>query len=226
MLVIKKSKDLKIEKNLGKIFKEHNILEYKSPSDNLALSDYSKVKGYAYLYCAFENITPQQVTITFIVPELTAVLRSYLTNVEGFDITVVDDGICYVDDKSFSVQVIEQKKLSVDKNLFVGTLNKSVTAVDMNKLLNEVHQRGIALKNNPFIEVVAKANLDIVEEVINMQTELTFDEFITEWGVKRGMVDNVQRMKEIAKKMLNIGEPLEKIALITDLDIATIESLR
>ena len=33
-LIIKKNKDVKIDKNIGKIFRSHNIVEYKSEQDN------------------------------------------------------------------------------------------------------------------------------------------------------------------------------------------------
>ena len=221
MLVIKKENDLQIEKNIGKIFKAHNIVEYKSPSDALSPDDYNKVKGYAYLYAAFERVDFNQVTITFIVPEITPSLRAFLTDANPFHITTIDDGIHYVQDNSFSIQIIEQKKVSVDKNLFVSALGKNLTAINYNRAINELHRQGISLKNNPFVEVVTKANPDIVKEVMKMQAEKTFEEVVREWGQENGMVDR----KLVAKKMLRVGDSLEKIALITDLDMDTIKAL-
>ena len=46
-LIIKKQKDISIKKNIGKIFRGHNIVEYKSPTDYLCIDDY--YKGYASL---------------------------------------------------------------------------------------------------------------------------------------------------------------------------------
>ncbi|MCL2214584.1 MAG: hypothetical protein FWC06_05170, partial [Treponema sp.] len=43
LLIIKKPKDLAIEKNIGKIFRSDNILEYKSPDDYLSIKDFLKV---------------------------------------------------------------------------------------------------------------------------------------------------------------------------------------
>ena len=36
--------------SLGKFFKKYNVLEYKSPEDNLSIDDFYKVQGYACLY--------------------------------------------------------------------------------------------------------------------------------------------------------------------------------
>lgn len=33
VLIVKKRKEAKIHKNIGRIFREHNIIEYKSPGD-------------------------------------------------------------------------------------------------------------------------------------------------------------------------------------------------
>ena len=115
--------------------------------------------------------------------------------------------------------------MSSDKNLFVATLCKEVTAKDYNKAINELNRQGISLKNNPFVEVVTKANPTIVKEVMKMQAEKTFEEVIREWGAENGMVDRVTEMKEVAKKMLRVGDSLEKVSLVTDLDIEILKTL-
>ena len=221
MLVIKKDEGLKVEKNIGKIFKEHNLVEYKSPSDRLSVHDYNKVKGYAYLYSAFEKVSPSKITITFIIPEITEQLRGFLSEESEFQITVVDDGINYVQDNGFTVQIIEQKKVSVDKNLFVATLGKEITATSYIKALTELNRQGISLKNNPFVEVLTKANPAIVKEVIKMEAEQTFEDVVREMADTIGLLD----AKETARKLLKIGVSLKEIALITNLDMDIIESL-
>jgi hypothetical protein len=114
-IVIKKDRNLVIEKNIGKIFKEYNIVEYKSPTDSLSVNDYNKTKGYAYLYSAFKNLDPNQVTITFVIPKITPTLKRYLTENNQFTIVTVDDGISYINEHSFTTQIIEQEHLSIKK---------------------------------------------------------------------------------------------------------------
>ena len=63
VLIIKKTADVKIDKNIGRIFKEHNIFEYKSEKDTLSIWDYNKVIGYAFVYSAFEKIPTENITI-------------------------------------------------------------------------------------------------------------------------------------------------------------------
>ena len=50
LLVIKKLTNVDIQNEIGKIFKEHNIFEYKSPSDALGVDQYFKTLAYACLY--------------------------------------------------------------------------------------------------------------------------------------------------------------------------------
>jgi hypothetical protein len=47
LVVIKKIKEIAIDKNVAAIFKAHNLLEYKSPDDYLSIHDFNKGYGYA-----------------------------------------------------------------------------------------------------------------------------------------------------------------------------------
>ena len=49
-LVIKIRGEEKIQKNIGRIFRKHNIIEYKSPDDYLTINDFYKVYGYCCFY--------------------------------------------------------------------------------------------------------------------------------------------------------------------------------
>ncbi|MDR2793876.1 MAG: hypothetical protein LBB61_09475, partial [Treponema sp.] len=46
VIIVKKPAGVKIEKNIGRIFRERNIIEYKSPQDYLTEGDFHK--GLAY----------------------------------------------------------------------------------------------------------------------------------------------------------------------------------
>ena len=52
-VVVIKAKDLVIEKNIAAIFRETNLLEYKSPGGYVSVADFYKVYGYACLYTAW-----------------------------------------------------------------------------------------------------------------------------------------------------------------------------
>ena len=52
LLIIKKLTDDKIDNEIGNIFRRHNIIEYKSPDDELSIDVFYKVQAYASLYKA------------------------------------------------------------------------------------------------------------------------------------------------------------------------------
>ncbi len=50
LLVIRKEPGVQIANEIGRIFKGHNIIEYKSPDDGLTIDDFYKAAAYACLY--------------------------------------------------------------------------------------------------------------------------------------------------------------------------------
>jgi ABC-type uncharacterized transport system ATPase subunit len=67
VLIIKKKAGIKIDKNIGRIFQNHNIFEYKSVTDSLSIWDYNKVMGYAFIYSAFEKVPAEDISVSFVV---------------------------------------------------------------------------------------------------------------------------------------------------------------
>ena len=53
LLVIKKDKDVQIANEIGRMFKGHNILEYRSPEDRMDIDSFYKAGAYASLYKAY-----------------------------------------------------------------------------------------------------------------------------------------------------------------------------
>ena len=70
VLIIKKEKDRPVKKNIGRIFRKYNIVEYKSPGRSLGVDDFYKVYGYTCVYKAdvpfADSIPVQELTITFV----------------------------------------------------------------------------------------------------------------------------------------------------------------
>ena len=68
--VVKVKRDCKIKNEIGKIFRKHNIFEYKSPMDELNIDTFYKAVAYACLYKVLPNhvneIPAEEITITLI----------------------------------------------------------------------------------------------------------------------------------------------------------------
>ncbi|MDR2733639.1 MAG: hypothetical protein LBC99_03215 [Spirochaetota bacterium] len=52
VLIVKKKKDVIIDKSIARIFRGHNIIEYKSPGDYFSIRDFLQVCAYACNYAA------------------------------------------------------------------------------------------------------------------------------------------------------------------------------
>jgi hypothetical protein len=66
VIVIKKLKDIVITKNIGAIFKAHNIVEYKSPKSYVSIHDFNKGYGYACFYAYLNKLPLTDITLTFV----------------------------------------------------------------------------------------------------------------------------------------------------------------
>jgi len=75
-------------KDIGKIFRGHNICEIKSVTDYFAISDYAKVIGYASLYAAFKNVLMTDITITIVVTKYPRKLVKFLEKERGLKVLI------------------------------------------------------------------------------------------------------------------------------------------
>ncbi|MCL2017142.1 MAG: hypothetical protein FWG68_12940 [Defluviitaleaceae bacterium] len=139
VLVIKKPPDVIIHKNIGRIFREYNITEYKSPTDNLNIWDYQKVLSYAYLYSSSKKIAPSKITLTFVLTVRPRDLLKYF-KAENLQITEVESGITYVTGGVFPIQILESKKLSAETNLYLQHLRSNWTTEDFAKVIQKFEE--------------------------------------------------------------------------------------
>ena len=97
VLIVKKERDISIRKNIGRIFRAHNIVEYKSPKDYLSVDDFYKVYGYTCFYKAdtaqADSTAIHDITITFVCHRYPRSLMRHLTEERGYEIHREEDGI-------------------------------------------------------------------------------------------------------------------------------------
>ena len=100
LLIIKKDPAITVTNEIGRIFRAHNLVEYKSPEDGLTIRDFFKTVGYAGLYIGSEAVNskaePGEVTITLIRAGTPAKMIRTLRKDFGCEITETYPGIYYV----------------------------------------------------------------------------------------------------------------------------------
>ncbi|MCL2199770.1 MAG: 3-isopropylmalate dehydrogenase [Defluviitaleaceae bacterium] len=228
-LVIKKVKDVKILKNIGKIFKNHNIVEYKSENDNFTFWDYQKVLGYAFIYSSFEKVQMSEITISISLTIYPRELAKFLENERGFKVENLGNGIYYIEGDIFPIQILESKNLPEDENLFLRNLRSNLTNEDMLKTLQFYSEHRPSEDKNVYLDRLIKANFSAYKEAMKM-SEAVKEVFI-ETAKENGWLndwlndygDTVAR--KIAKKLLLSGKSIEEVVEYTELPIETVESL-
>lgn len=242
VLVIKKHSDINIEKNIGKIFKSHNLFEFKSQRDYLSIWDYIKVNGYAMLYSYFEKVPIEDITISFSVTAYPKKLIKFLIEERNLEVIEFKKGIYYVKGDMFVTQIIENKKLTEKENLFFKNLRKNLKVEDLTKTIQHTHKKEYDKSLIfSYLNCLLEANKDIVKEVIGMSPETLqiLDELLTENGLtdkylEKGRQEGLQEgrqegeqeaKKETVIKMHKKGYENFIIADLLDMAIELVEEI-
>ena len=142
LLVIQKSKDVVIENQIGKIFKGHNIFEYKSGDDGLNVDTYFKTLAYACLYKAkapkVDGIDAEDITITM-ARERKPVKLLYWFQEHEYEIAEQYKGIYYIKkDGFFDVQILVLKDLDPTLHVWLRSLTRKMKQDVAEKLILEM----------------------------------------------------------------------------------------
>ena len=227
-VVIKKIRDVQIKKNIATMFREVNLIEYKSPDDYTSVEDFYKVYAYACLYASLEEVPVTSLTVSFIGSRKPRELFSHLKNTRGYKVEESSHGIYTVTGDILPIQIIDSRRLSADENLWLRDLCHGLDAHEMAAFFEEASRQGKAARIGTYLDVITRANTKNIKEELRMRkSQLSFIEVLEEIGAN---VEWEARGKEketisIAKKMVSSGFPLETVASITELDPEIVRGL-
>lgn len=142
LLVIQKKGTLNLENEIGKMFKGHNIMEYKSPDDELGVDVYFKAYAYACLYkSGGENensIRADDVTITLVRERKPVTLFKYLEK-RDYIISLEYPGIYYVRKSGFfDTQIVVTRELDEDLHIWLRSLTMNLDKTSAEKLISRI----------------------------------------------------------------------------------------
>ena len=140
--IIKKLKDVPIRKTIGRIFRKHNIIEYKSPGDSLSINDFYKVYGYACIYQSntdrIKEIDPQELTLTFVCSHYPRNLLRHLKHVRGISTEYQGRGIYYLKGDPIPMQLLIVPELTDTENYWLQSMRTDLQAgKEIQKLMCE-----------------------------------------------------------------------------------------
>lgn len=171
LLIIKKDSDMLIENEIGRIFRHHNIIEYKSPHDKVGINTYFKVHAYASLYKIGEGKTgyePEDITITMIRRGKPYKLFNWFTK-NGCSVKKVYEGVYYIESAGFfRTQVIVAKELDAVNHVWLKALTDDMDrqqAEDLIAKSTEMMDRPEAGYVDAVLQIASKANRKLFEAI-------------------------------------------------------------
>ena len=231
ILIIKKETEHKIKKNIGRIFRKHNIIEYKSPDDYLCIDDFYKVCGYTYFYKAdtpsVNSISIYDLTITFISQKYPRKLLQHLTTEWNYTIKKIENGIYYLLGNLIPIQFIVTSKLSAKENLWLKSLTNQLRDFELTSALAEDYKKH---KTNTLyqsvMDIIIRANKqqfskevgDVCEALRELTREWYADELQEEResSFNNGVQDGEHRVNALNRKLLELGRNEDIVKATTD----------
>ena len=222
VLIIKKEPDAKIQKNIGRIFRRYNIIEYKSPEDYISIDDFYQVYGYACFYKADTNhvdeIKANEITITFVCKNRPRELIKHLREERGFRIKG-KEGIYTIHGDYFPMQLILTSRLSKEENFWLRYLTNDLKSVEeANRILSEYEGHRNENNHKSVMNVIVHANKEVFKEATKMceaLLELMKDELDerTKVAEKTGRIAGERNIKiQLIQTKLSKGKTVEAIA--------------
>lgn len=184
-VLVKNEKHVKLRKNIGRIFRQYNIIEYKSPEDDLDIDDFYKTYAYACLYKsdteAVDLIPADELTITFVCYHYPGNMLRKLEQDRKMTVEQEDSGIYYLIGDAIPIQLVIVPKLSKEHNYWLNNLRNDLKAGSEIKNFIESYSKN---KNSKLYQALAdavmRANWKKLKEGSNMceaLKELFADDF-------------------------------------------------
>ncbi len=240
LLIIKNDESIgKIKNEIGHIMRKYNVIEYKSPEDNMTIDDFYKTIGYACLYKGYGNtvneIPENELSVSLfreVYPE-----KLFLTLYEqGHKIKERYPGIYYVTGNlPFPVQIVVTKQLERKTHRWLRILSANADREDVEAFLSEADKMDNPRERNNIdavLQASVKANYELYQEIRRESTmcealrELMKDEIehdINEAKEKAMREGRAQGEAEIILNMSKKGVAPEAIASMTGKDIENVK---
>lgn len=171
LLIIKKDDRIEIENEIGRIFKRHNIIEYKSPYDSEGINEYFKVISYAGLYKAGKDgkaFEPEDISVTMIREGKPVKLFQWL-RAHDCRINQAYNGVYYIENAGFfGTQVIVAKELDESEHIWIKSLTDKLSQRQVKELIiesNVLLGRPEAEYVEALLQIVSKANYEIFDKI-------------------------------------------------------------
>ena len=202
LLIIKKLTGAVIQNEIGRIFRGYNVIEYKSPDDNLTIDDFYKTVGYACIYKGLgetvNKIPAEELTVSVFRESYPHKMAAGLRQ-SGMTIEERFQGIYYVSGQlPFPAQIVVTGQLKPEHRS-LRILSKNADENDVRAFFEETISSftpGDRENVRAVLEVSAAANGELYEKIGRSDIMSVLDKWIDEELVKaesKGMQKGIQK---------------------------------
>ena len=239
LLVVEKLDDVRIQNEIGRIFRRYNVIEYKSPGDGMTIDDFFKTVGYACIYKGLgetvDQIPVDQLTVSLFregyPEELFRSLEKY-----GLKIKKEFDGVYYIEGLFIPAQIVVTKEIESGKHWSLKILSRNALEEDIRGFVEDAQNltgQGERANVDAVLQVSVSANYKLYEEMKRRYPEmceamrrLMQDEIADE--VREAQRDGVaqgemKKARETAITLAGMGMPVEKIAEAVKVSLKMVE---
>ncbi len=231
-VLVKNDKHVKIHKNIGRIFRQYNIIEYKSPKDDLNIDDFYKTYAYACIYKsdteAVDRIQATELTISFVCYHYPRAMLNKLERDRGITVESVDDGIYYLLGDAIPIQLIVVPVLSKENNYWLNNLRNDLKSGGEIRRFIELYEKN---KNSKLYQALAdtimRANWKEVKEERKMCEALKelFADDLRESELKGRNAGKIEGKIELVIKKYGKGCTVEETAEMLEESPAVIQQI-
>ncbi|GHT31599.1 hypothetical protein FACS1894214_3060 [Planctomycetales bacterium] len=200
VVIIKKIQNIVIEKNIGRIFRRINVVEYKSPDDYISASGYKKVQSYAWLYASQNGVKIADITISVVARTLPKALFKELTQTHR--IVKAEPGIYTVEGSEIASQIVVESELSPATNLWLTSLRKDILAQqELLEVYRNIRRFGEDAESGAYLDIVSRVNketlerFDMGEMFIQVMRETGYADFFAAEGKAEGQAEGETKGK-------------------------------
>lgn len=238
ILIVKKLRDFPVKKAIGRIFRQHNIIEYKAPGDYLSINDFYKVYGYTCFYQSntdrVKEIDPEELTITFACSRYPREILNHLLAVRGIHVENQDKGIYYLTGDAISMQLLITRELTQEENFWLKNLRTDLKAGrEIQNIVAKYEQNRHSKDYAAVMDLITRANwkeMEVEQKMCDALRELFAEELKeeNERGMEQGMELGMERGIHLAKLIFKLsaqGSSAEEIAEKCDLPLEQVRKI-
>ena len=225
-VIVKNEENRTLKKNIGRIFRRYNIIEYKGPGDYLSIDDFYKVYGYACFYKSDTRITDtikiQDLTITLVSQCYPRKLIAHLRRKRGYEVKRIEPGIYRVKGDMVPIQILVTRRMSPEKNLWLRNLTDHIQSTEEAKRLLEEYKKHKTDKlYESVVNIIMNANKDLFKEMSSMceaLMELMKDELEERerLGEARGEQQGEDRVNQLIEKLISLNRMDDIVKSVSD----------